>query len=132
MSDTVIVTMLSRLADVLEIEIVAEGLETEDQREQLSELGCHYAQGYLFARAMPIEVFPAWLALPFALAFVSARVAISELEVIATSSAPLKLRSSSALLSSTTIFKARAMPTPTFPPAASPLAVVVTVFECVV
>jgi len=61
-SDTVIVTMLSRLADVLEIEIVAEGIETEDQREQLSELGCHYAQGYLFARAMPIEVFPAWLA----------------------------------------------------------------------
>ncbi|HEX4902674.1 MAG TPA: EAL domain-containing protein [Acidimicrobiales bacterium] len=61
-SDTVIVTMLSRLADVLEIEIVAEGLETEDQREQLAELGCHYAQGYLFARAMPIEVFPAWLA----------------------------------------------------------------------
>jgi len=61
-SDTVIVTMLSRLADVLEIEIVAEGLETEEQREELSELGCHYAQGYLFAKAMPTDVFPAWLA----------------------------------------------------------------------
>jgi diguanylate cyclase (GGDEF)-like protein len=61
-SDTVIVTMLARLADVLEIEIVAEGLETEDQREELAELGCHYAQGYLFARAMPPEVFPAWYA----------------------------------------------------------------------
>jgi len=61
-SDTVIVTMLSRLADVLEIEIVAEGLETEEQREELSELGCHYAQGYLFARAMPIDAFPLWLA----------------------------------------------------------------------
>jgi diguanylate cyclase (GGDEF)-like protein len=61
-SDTVIVTMLSRLADVLEIEIVAEGIETEEQREELAELGCHYAQGYLFARAMPVEVFPAWLA----------------------------------------------------------------------
>jgi EAL domain-containing protein (putative c-di-GMP-specific phosphodiesterase class I) len=54
--------MLSRLADVLEIEIVAEGLETEEQREELADLGCHYAQGYLFARGMPLEVFPAWLA----------------------------------------------------------------------
>lgn len=61
-SDTVIVTMLTRLADVLEIQIVAEGIETEDQREQLSELGCHFAQGYLFARAMPVESFAMWLA----------------------------------------------------------------------
>jgi EAL domain-containing protein (putative c-di-GMP-specific phosphodiesterase class I) len=59
-SDTVIVTMLSRLADVLEIEIVAEGIENEEQREELAELGCHYAQGFLFARGMPVEVFPAW------------------------------------------------------------------------
>ncbi len=61
-SDTVIVTMLSRLADVLEIQIVAEGIETEEQREQLAEMGCHYAQGYLFSRAMPIEAFPLWMA----------------------------------------------------------------------
>jgi EAL domain-containing protein (putative c-di-GMP-specific phosphodiesterase class I) len=59
-SDTVIVTMLSRLADVLEIEIVAEGIENEEQREELAELGCHYAQGFLFARGMPVEVFPTW------------------------------------------------------------------------
>ncbi|HEU5083468.1 MAG TPA: EAL domain-containing protein [Acidimicrobiales bacterium] len=60
-SDTVIVTMLSRLADVLEIQIVAEGVETEEQREQLTELGCHFAQGYLFARAMPVDAFGPWL-----------------------------------------------------------------------
>jgi diguanylate cyclase (GGDEF)-like protein len=61
-SDTVIVTMLSRLADVLDIQIVAEGIETEEQRERLTEIGCHYAQGYLFAKGMPIEAFPLWLA----------------------------------------------------------------------
>lgn len=60
-SDTVIVTMLTRLADVLDIQIVAEGIETEEQRERLTEIGCHYAQGYLFARGMPIEAFPLWL-----------------------------------------------------------------------
>ncbi len=60
-SDTVIVTMLARLADVLDIQIVAEGIETEEQRERLTEIGCHYAQGYLFARGMPIDAFPLWL-----------------------------------------------------------------------
>jgi diguanylate cyclase (GGDEF)-like protein len=61
-SDTVIVTMLSRLADVLDIRIVAEGIETEEQRERLTEIGCHFAQGYLFAKGMPVEAFPGWLA----------------------------------------------------------------------
>jgi diguanylate cyclase len=61
-SDTVIVTMLSRLADVLDIQIVAEGIETEEQRERLTEIGCHYGQGYLFAKGMPVESFPLWLA----------------------------------------------------------------------
>jgi EAL domain-containing protein (putative c-di-GMP-specific phosphodiesterase class I) len=60
-SDTIIVTMLSRLADVLDIQIVAEGIETEEQREQLTEIGCHFAQGYLFAKGMPVEAFPRWL-----------------------------------------------------------------------
>lgn len=60
-SDTVIVRMLSRLADVLEIGIVAEGVETEEQREQLADLGCHFAQGFLFARPMPVHSFHTWL-----------------------------------------------------------------------
>ena len=31
-------------------EVVAEGVETEEQRIILTELGCRYAQGHLFAR----------------------------------------------------------------------------------
>ncbi len=61
-SDTVIVTMLSRLADVLEIDIVAEGIETEEQRERLADAGCRYAQGHLFARSMPVSDFRQWIA----------------------------------------------------------------------
>ncbi|MER7002993.1 bifunctional diguanylate cyclase/phosphodiesterase [Dactylosporangium sp. NPDC000555] len=43
---------LGRSLDLL---IVAEGVEREDQRRQLWELGCTAGQGHLFARAMPAD-----------------------------------------------------------------------------
>ena len=45
------------VADALGIPAVAEGVETEDQRSRLRELGCRYGQGFLFARPMPGEEF---------------------------------------------------------------------------
>jgi EAL domain-containing protein (putative c-di-GMP-specific phosphodiesterase class I) len=41
------------IARNLEIEVVAEGIETADQREMLAATGCDYGQGYLLA--MPME-----------------------------------------------------------------------------
>jgi diguanylate cyclase (GGDEF)-like protein/PAS domain S-box-containing protein len=41
------------LASTLDLHVVAEGVETEDQRDTLYAMGCRYAQGYLFAR--PLE-----------------------------------------------------------------------------
>ncbi|MFJ3583230.1 aminotransferase class I/II-fold pyridoxal phosphate-dependent enzyme [Streptomyces sp. NPDC090127] len=41
-----------RIADVLGLEVVAEGIEHEGQRELLSDMGCQYGQGFLFARPM--------------------------------------------------------------------------------
>lgn len=35
--------------------MVAEGVETEEQRKVLVELGCDQLQGYLFARPVPEE-----------------------------------------------------------------------------
>lgn len=45
-----IVKALIQLAHGLGITVVSEGVETEEQREQLSRLGCDYCQGFYFAR----------------------------------------------------------------------------------
>lgn len=41
------------LAHSMRVEVVAEGVETGPQLERLRALGCDYAQGYLFGRAVP-------------------------------------------------------------------------------
>jgi diguanylate cyclase (GGDEF)-like protein/PAS domain S-box-containing protein len=45
-----IVKTIMELARSLQMEVVAEGVETEDQLEQLAAMGCKYVQGYYFSR----------------------------------------------------------------------------------
>lgn len=45
------------MAHKLGIRVIAEGVEKEAQRVILKKIGCDYAQGYLFARAMPADEF---------------------------------------------------------------------------
>lgn len=49
--DTIILTIIS-LARTLGMNIVAEGIETEEQLQRLKELGCEKGQGYLFSRPL--------------------------------------------------------------------------------
>jgi diguanylate cyclase (GGDEF)-like protein len=42
-----------QIARTLSLEVIAEGIETEVQRDLLSSMGCHYGQGYLLAMPMP-------------------------------------------------------------------------------
>ena len=45
-----IVRTITTLARNLGMECIAEGIETEEQHQQLKALGCEYGQGYLFSR----------------------------------------------------------------------------------
>jgi diguanylate cyclase (GGDEF)-like protein len=56
-----IVRAVSRLAHDLGLRIVAEGVETEGQRDILADLGCEELQGYLFARPMPATQVLPWI-----------------------------------------------------------------------
>lgn len=48
--DAAIVESISGLAHALGLRIVAEGVETQEQLDELNKLGCDYAQGYLIGR----------------------------------------------------------------------------------
>jgi len=50
-----IVRTIIELARALRMDVVAEGIETQEQFHILRELGCRYGQGYLFARPLPPE-----------------------------------------------------------------------------
>ncbi|MDW8315555.1 MAG: EAL domain-containing protein, partial [Rhodovarius sp.] len=50
-----IVETVVRLAHSLGAQVVAEGVETEEQLRQLHALGCDMVQGFLLARPMPAE-----------------------------------------------------------------------------
>ncbi len=43
------------IAKSLNMEVVAEGVETKQQLAHLKEMGCEYGQGYLFSKALPAE-----------------------------------------------------------------------------
>jgi EAL domain-containing protein (putative c-di-GMP-specific phosphodiesterase class I) len=60
--DALIAAVLA-LGRHLDLEVVAEGVETEAQRDRLEELGCLRAQGYLFARPMTIDALRVHMAL---------------------------------------------------------------------
>lgn len=52
-ADAVMVQTIIGMAETLGLEVIAEGVETEAQREFLAAHGCHLCQGYLFARPLP-------------------------------------------------------------------------------
>jgi diguanylate cyclase (GGDEF)-like protein len=53
--DVAIVTAVISMARALGLQVVAEGVENEAQRELLARLGCDYGQGYWFGKPMPAE-----------------------------------------------------------------------------
>jgi diguanylate cyclase (GGDEF)-like protein len=54
-SSTTLIASIVELARTLGLGVVAEGVETEEQRRALTDLHCGAAQGYLFARPQPAD-----------------------------------------------------------------------------
>jgi EAL domain-containing protein (putative c-di-GMP-specific phosphodiesterase class I) len=59
-----IVRTIIDLARALRMDVVAEGVETFEQYRLLQQLGCRYAQGYLFSRPLPAHEVTRLLHLP--------------------------------------------------------------------
>ena len=60
-SDAVIVQTIIGMGNNLGMEIIAEGVETEEQRAFLQQHGCPVFQGYLFSKPVLLEAFEAML-----------------------------------------------------------------------
>lgn len=56
-SDQAIVRTIIAMAKALDLNVIAEGVETEAQREFLERHGCSIYQGYLFGKPVPLEDF---------------------------------------------------------------------------
>jgi EAL domain-containing protein (putative c-di-GMP-specific phosphodiesterase class I) len=54
-----LVSSIINLAHSLQLEVVAEGVEIEEQSRLLRVLGCDEMQGYLFSKPVPCEIFEA-------------------------------------------------------------------------
>ena len=55
--DATVAHTIITLAQSMGLEVIAEGVETAEQREFLSRMSCHAFQGYLFGRPAPKEEF---------------------------------------------------------------------------
>ncbi|MEP6503625.1 MAG: EAL domain-containing protein [Betaproteobacteria bacterium] len=60
-SDRALSTAVIGIGQALGLQVVAEGVETAEQREILARAGCDLAQGFLFTRALPAAQLVEWL-----------------------------------------------------------------------
>ena len=60
-SGKAIVRTIIAMAQSLNLDVIAEGVETEEQQQLLLNKGCTHYQGYLFSKPVPIEQFEALL-----------------------------------------------------------------------
>jgi len=60
-NDEAIARTINAMARSLNLHVIAEGVETEEQRQILLDIGCTNFQGYLFSKPLPIAQFEALL-----------------------------------------------------------------------
>ncbi len=57
-----IVSSLVAVCQMMQIEVITEGVQDEEDGRTLIGMGCEWAQGYAIARPMPAEAIPDWIA----------------------------------------------------------------------
>jgi EAL domain-containing protein (putative c-di-GMP-specific phosphodiesterase class I) len=63
--DDTMVRIVAAIADIIHLDVIAEGVETAEQRDWLLARGITIGQGYLYAEALPLHVFnQRWLNSP--------------------------------------------------------------------
>jgi len=65
-TDLALCQAIIAMAHTLGMKVVAEGIETEQQRQLLTDAGCDYGQGYLFSPPVPADAFERLMDLPWA------------------------------------------------------------------
>ncbi len=60
-NDSFLIQMVTSMAEQFGMDVIAEGVETQQQQQHLINLGCKAFQGYLFGRPMPINELEAAL-----------------------------------------------------------------------
>ncbi len=60
--DVAIVMATILLSKTFKVDVIAEGIETQEQADKLSDLGCFNQQGYLYSRPLRADDFAVWLA----------------------------------------------------------------------
>jgi EAL domain-containing protein (putative c-di-GMP-specific phosphodiesterase class I) len=61
-NDRTIVRSIIHLAHQMGLQVVAEGVETEETWRQLRSMGAERAQGFFISKPIPAREVPAWLA----------------------------------------------------------------------
>ena len=75
-----VVNTIIRLARNLKMKVVAEGIETSAQLEQLKSLGCEYGQGYFFSKPLDAETAALFIDAPTSAVIVPTNKEIIALE----------------------------------------------------
>lgn len=62
-TNNILVATITELSRKIGAKVIAEGVETNEQLEEIMGIGCQYVQGYLFSKPLPADVFRQWLEL---------------------------------------------------------------------
>ena len=60
-SDAAITDAMIKLGQCLDLEVIAEGVESQHQVDALAAMDCHKVQGFFCCKPMPAGAFLAWM-----------------------------------------------------------------------